>query len=80
MRGLLRPVGAPHVDRPIIALTGDLYAPGVATHFAVLDETTRHVGFDVDLAVLAAIRAGHQELIEAHTAIMLLRRIPIRGF
>ena len=76
---LLRPVGSSHVDRPIVALARDLYAPGVAAHFAVLNEAARHVGLDVNLALLAAIRAGHGKLVETHQVIMRLGGLGIHG-
>src|SRR5436190_13488131 len=58
-RALLRTVGARDVDRSLIAFTGDANPPGIAAHFAVLDEAAVHLRLDVDLRLFAAVRAGH---------------------
>ena len=50
---LLRTVGTPHVDVAITAFARDANKPGIAAHLAVLNETSRHVDLDEDLAVLA---------------------------
>ena len=57
--GLLRTVGTPHVDMAIAAFARDANKPGIAAHLAVLNETSRHVGLDEDLAVLATVRTRH---------------------
>lgn len=70
--GLLRTISASHVDIPITTLTRDADTPRIAAHFAVLDKTARNTGLNVDLAVLAAVRAGHNELV-VHTRQPLTR-------
>jgi len=37
--------------------------PWVAAHLAILDEGARDIGLDVDLALLAAVRTRHPELV-----------------
>lgn len=69
--GLLRTISASHVDIPITTLTRDADTPRIAAHFAVLDKTARNAGL-LDLAVLAAVRAGHNELV-VHTRQPLTR-------
>ena len=61
--GLLRTVGTPHVDMAITAFARDANKPGIAAHLAVLNETSRHVGLDEDLAVLATVRTRHNKSV-----------------
>src|SRR5258708_4942753 len=60
---LFWPVGAPHVHAPRVAAPSHAHAPGVAAHFAVLDERAAHVGLDVDLDLLTAVGTRDEELI-----------------
>ena len=60
---LLRTVGTPHVDMAITAFARDANKPGIAAHLAVLNETSRHVGLDEDLAVLATVRTRHNKSV-----------------
>ena len=59
----LRAVGALHRDVPlVIALVQNADRPGIAAHLAVLDERPGDVGLDVDVHLLAAVRADHGEV------------------
>jgi len=54
------------MDGPIAASAGHLNAPGIAADFAILDEASLDVRFDVDLDLLAAKRAGEDKGVGLH--------------
>src|SRR4051812_39537739 len=60
-RPSFRPVGFRHVEPSLIAAPGDPYAPGIAAHLAVLDETAGLVRFEEDLDLLSAVRTDDDE-------------------
>ena len=60
---LFRAVGARDLDVAVVARARDTHPPRVAADFAVLDEAAFHVGLEIDLDLLAAVRARHEELI-----------------
>jgi hypothetical protein len=51
------------VDEPIFIPAGDVDAPWIAAHLAVLNEAAMDVGLDVDFHLLAAERTADQELV-----------------
>ena len=57
------PSARPTLDIAIVAGSEDADAPRVAAHLAVLHEAASHVGLEVDLDLLAAVRTGDLELI-----------------
>jgi hypothetical protein len=57
---LFTPIRAPDGHRALVASPGDVDAPRVAAHFAVLDEAPLHVRFDVNLQLLAAVRTDNE--------------------
>src|SRR5437867_13374331 len=59
----LRAVGAHDLDVAVIARARDTHSPRVAADFAVLDESAFDVGLEIDLDLLAAVRARHEKLI-----------------
>ena len=59
----LRAVGAHDLDVAVIARARDAHSPWVAADFAVLDESAFDVGLEIDLDLLAAVRARHEKLI-----------------
>ena len=69
--GSLRSVGARDVDAAVLSRPGHADPPGVAAYLAVLDEAAFHVGLEINLDLLPAIRAHHCELI-VHPCIMTL--------
>jgi hypothetical protein len=60
---LLRPVGAGDLHVAIVAGTVDAHAPRIAADLAVLHESTRHVGLEIDFDLLTAVRTRDEELI-----------------
>jgi hypothetical protein len=66
---LFGPVTAADLHVAIVAGPEDADAPRVAAHLAVLHEAPAHVGLEINLDLLAAIRAYHLELI-IHLSIM----------
>jgi hypothetical protein len=62
-RPLLGTVGAHDVDisSPIDVLDPD--GPRAAAHFAVLNEGPVHIGLDIDVHVLPAVWASHNEAL-----------------
>src|SRR5437870_1516361 len=63
--GSFRPVGAPDIDRTILAGSADPHAPRVAADFAVLNERAADVGFEIDLQLLAAVRTRDGENLQS---------------
>jgi len=61
--GLFGAIGAADVHVAILARAGDAHAPRIAADFAVLDEAAADVRFEIDLDLLAAVRARDEELI-----------------
>ena len=55
-------VGARHLHRAVVAVAAHAKLPRVAAHFAVLHQRAAHVGLQIDLHGLAAIRALDQKL------------------
>ncbi len=76
-QGADRPTPAPslfaairlaNLDVQFFAVARHTHGPRVATYFAILDVTAAHVGFDVNLDLLAAIRARHKlRIIRLHS-------------
>src|SRR5262249_36210824 len=60
---LFRSVGARDVDGSVVALSCHEDPPGVAADLAVLNEAAADVGLEIDLDLLAAVRAGDDELV-----------------
>ena len=60
---LFAPVCPRHLDLTILATSPDVHAPRVAAHLTVLNERAAGIGFDVDLHLLATVRAGDEEVI-----------------
>ena len=58
-----RAICARQMDRPILVPTRHGNAPGIAADFAILNEAAVYISLDVDLQLLAAKRARHQEFI-----------------
>jgi hypothetical protein len=56
-------VRAADVDVAVVARSLYAHAPGIAAHFAVLDEGAAHVRFEVNLDLLAAVGTDYRELI-----------------
>ena len=64
---LLRTVRAADVDPRLIAVARHAHHPRTATDLAVLDVAAADVEFDVDLHLLAAVRARHElRVIQFH--------------
>ena len=60
---LFRAVRSSHIEGAIIATALNPDAPGIATHFAILDEAAPDIRLHVNLDLFAAIRARDQKLV-----------------
>jgi hypothetical protein len=60
---LLGAVGAHDRNVPLAADLCNADAPRIAADLAILNKAALHIGFDVDLDFLAAVRACHDELV-----------------
>ena len=58
---LLGTVGSSEIDVALTIAAIHTDAPRIAAHLAVLDERAAHVGLDVDLDLLSAVRTGDDE-------------------
>jgi hypothetical protein len=62
-RALLRTVGARDLDVAVLAAACHPNPPRIAADFAVLDEAAADVRFEINLDLLAAVRARDEKLI-----------------
>ena len=60
---LLRAVGAHDRNVPLATDLCNADAPRIAADLAILNKSAPHIGFDVDLDLLPAVRACHDELV-----------------
>jgi hypothetical protein len=60
---LLRAVGAHDRNVPLAADLCNADAPRIAANLTILNKSALHIGFDVDLDLLPAVRACHDELV-----------------
>ena len=59
----LRSVGAGDLHVAVVAGPGHADAPGIAAHLAILHEGAGHVGLEIYLDLLAAVRTRDEQLI-----------------
>src|SRR4030095_7004703 len=77
---LLGTVGSFEIDVALAIATIDADAPRIAARLAVLDERATHVGLDVDLDFLSAVRTGdgegvvHSDLLDGGRVFLVVRR------
>jgi len=65
-RSTVGPVGAPDVDVRPFARTGHADEPGIAAHFAILDERPSHILLDMHLDLFPAVGARDREGVHLH--------------
>jgi len=63
VRGLLRAVGALHIDETFLTSSHDEETPRIAAHLAVLNEAAANIGLDIDLDLLTRTRALDQKVV-----------------